>query len=208
MDIKLFHSGPMQVNSYICADEKTGRGFILDPGGPNQTADEYIKQHGYAVEYIILTHGHGDHICGVPYYKDKFNAKLVGHHGDDFLFSNERENLSKEFIGTAVTFACDLYVNDGDILKIGGLEIKVLHTPGHTPGGICLLVEDMLFSGDTLFAQSIGRTDFQGGSFADIKKSIQEKLYVLPDDTQVLPGHMGATTIGYEKINNFFVKAV
>lgn len=195
------------MNSYICADMETKQGFIVDPGGPSRAADDYIQNKGYSIEYIILTHGHGDHICGVPYYKQKFNAKLVGHKADDYLFSDERENLSKEFTGSPITFACDLYVADGDIVKVGGIDVKVLHTPGHTPGGISLLIDDFLFSGDTLFAQSIGRTDFKGGSFADLKRSIQKKLYALPDDTQVLPGHMGPTTIGFEKANNFFVKA-
>lgn len=206
MDIKLFHSGPMQVNSYLCADEETKKGFIVDPGGANPSADKYIDENKYEIEYIILTHGHGDHICGVPYYKDKYKAKIVGHHGDDFLFADEKENLSKEFTGTAITFVPDVYVEDGDIIKVGNLEVKILHTPGHTPGGISLLIDDVVFSGDTLFMQSIGRTDFKNGSFPDLDRSIKTKLYTLPDDTQVLPGHMGPTNIGYEKNNNFFVK--
>jgi glyoxylase-like metal-dependent hydrolase (beta-lactamase superfamily II) len=197
----------MQVNSYICADEETKKGFILDPGGSNQTADQYIQEQGYDIEYIILTHGHGDHICGVPYYAEKYKAKLVGHHGDDFLFQDESENLSLEFTGRVITFTPDLYVTEGDIISVGGLNVKVIHTPGHTPGGISLLLDDVLFSGDTLFAESIGRTDFKNGSFPDLKRSIQTKLYVLPDATQVLPGHMGPTNIGYEKKHNMFVKA-
>jgi len=207
MDIKFFYSGPMSVNSYMCADEETKKGFIIDPGGPNPSIDKYMQEMGYNIEYIILTHGHGDHICGVPYYKDKFNAKIIGHHGDDFLFMDEKENLSKEFTGRAITFVPDRYVNDGEIIKVSNIDIKVIHTPGHTPGGISLLVENFLFSGDTLFAQSIGRTDFKNGSFPELKKSIQKKLYVLPDDTQVMPGHMGSTTIGDEKKYNMFVKA-
>jgi len=207
MDIKYFYSGPMQVNSYMCADEETKKGFIIDPGGPNPNIDKYIQEQGYDIEYIILTHGHGDHICGVPYYIDKFKAKIAGHHGDDFLFLNANENLSEEFTGRAITFTPDHYVTDGEIMKIGNMNIKVIHTPGHTPGGLSFLVENFLFSGDTLFAQSIGRTDFKNGSFPELKKSIQKKLYILPDETQVMPGHMGSTTIGYEKTHNMFVKA-
>ncbi|MDR3238375.1 MAG: MBL fold metallo-hydrolase [Spirochaetia bacterium] len=206
MDIKLFYSGPMQVNSYICTDEETKKGFIIDPGGPNRTADKYIAEHGYEIEYIILTHGHGDHICGVPYYRDKLKAELIGHRGDDFLFLDEKENLSQEFTGSAITFTPDRYVTDGEIIKVGNMDVKVIHTPGHTPGGISLLVEKALFSGDTLFAQSIGRTDFKNGSFPELEKSIRKKLYILPDDTQVFPGHMGPTTIGDEKKYNMFVK--
>jgi glyoxylase-like metal-dependent hydrolase (beta-lactamase superfamily II) len=107
--------------------------------------------------------------------------------------------------GHPVALSADRYVADGDTMKVGELELKFLHTPGHTPGGMCILAEDVLFSGDTLFEQSIGRTDFPGSSYQDIVKSIREKLFVLPDDTTVLPGHMGATTIGFEKENNPFV---
>ena len=207
MDIKLFHTGPMQVNSYLCVDEETKKGFILDPGGNNPSADKYMDEQGYNIEYIILTHGHGDHICGVPYYQKKYNAKIVGHKGDNYLFNDEKENLSREMTGQVVKFLPEIYVQDNEIFKVGNLEVKILHTPGHSPGGISLLIDDVLFSGDTLFAQSIGRTDFKNGSFPELKRSIQKKLYTLPDDTQVLPGHMGPTNIGYEKMSNMFVKA-
>ena len=205
MDIRLFYSGPMQVNSYLCADEETKKSFLVDPGGMNPNIDKYIEEKGYEIEYIILTHGHGDHICGVPYYMDKYKAKLVGHKGDNYLFFDEKENLSKQFVGKSITFTPDIYVEDMDVLKVGNMEILVIHTPGHTPGGICLLIGNILFSGDTLFADSIGRTDFKNGSFPQLEKSIKSKLYTLPDDTHVLPGHMGQTSIGHEKKFNPFV---
>jgi len=211
MDIKYFISGPMHVNSFMCADEETKKGFIIDPGGPNHHIDNYIQEQGYDIEYIILTHGHGDHICGVPYYVDKFKTKIAGHREDNFLFSNAIENLSIEFTGRAITFTPDHYVTDGEIIKIGNITVKVIHTPGHTPGSICLLVGNFLFSGDTLFAQDalltedmgrIDRVDIRYGSFPELRNSIQKKLYVLPDETQVMPGHMGSTTIGDEKTSN------
>ena len=114
-------------------------------------------------------------------------------------------NVSLECCGTHIALSADIWVDDCDSLKIGDMELKFIHTPGHTPGGMCILIGDTLFSGDTLFKLSIGRTDFPGGSFAEIKKSIHEKLFVLPDDVTVYPGHMGTTTIGIEKRSNPFV---
>ena len=109
-------------------------------------------------------------------------------------------------MGGAVTLTPDITVNDGDTLQVGNMELKFLHTPGHSPGGMCIVTGNVVFSGDTLFCASIGRTDFPGCSFNDLAEAIRTKLYVLPDDTQVLPGHMGPTTIGYEKENNPFVR--
>ncbi len=195
----------MQVNSYLCADVDTKKAFIVDPGGRSKPLDNYIDSHGYEIVYIILTHGHGDHICGIPYYKERFGAPVVGHEGDNFLFMDSSENLSTSFVGYPIEFTPDIYVNDGDTLTVGNMTLKIFHTPGHTPGGISILVDNILFSGDTLFADSIGRTDFKGGSFRVLKKAVYDKLFVLPDDTFVLPGHMGQTTIGHEKAYNPFL---
>jgi glyoxylase-like metal-dependent hydrolase (beta-lactamase superfamily II) len=107
--------------------------------------------------------------------------------------------------GYPVSFSADRYLSDGETLALGNLELRFFHTPGHTPGGLCILAGDTLFSGDTLFAQSIGRTDFPQSSYAELIRSVKEKLFALPDDTKVLPGHMGPTTIGFEKENNPFV---
>ena len=195
----------MQVNTYICADEESKEAFIVDPGGQSKHLDSFIQQKGYKIKYIVLTHGHGDHICGVPHYKELTGAPIVAHKADQYLFGDARENLSSQFVGYPIVFSPDIEVNDGDVLTVGNMELKILHTPGHTPGGISILVDNVLFSGDTLFADSIGRTDFNGGSFATLKNSIETKLYVLDDDTFVLPGHMGQTHIGHEKEYNMFV---
>ncbi len=205
MDLKLYYTGPMQVNTYLCVDDSVKKGFIVDPGGASKPMENYIKSNGYEIEYIILTHGHGDHICGVLHYKELYNAPIVGHREDGFLFGDAKENLSLQFVGKSIEFAPDVYVKDGDTLKVGGMELNIMHTPGHTPGGISILVDNVVFSGDTLFADSIGRTDFKGGSFPVLKKAIHDKLFVLPDDTFVLPGHMGTTNIAHEKQNNPFV---
>jgi glyoxylase-like metal-dependent hydrolase (beta-lactamase superfamily II) len=132
------------------------------------------------------------------------DAMLVASMHEEEMLANPAMNFSNYF-GQDLTLDADIYVDDGNSLPVGDLELVFIHTPGHTPGGMCILVDDVLFSGDTLFQLSIGRTDFPGSSFADMKKSIQEKLYTLPEYTRVLPGHMEETEIGFEKVNNPFV---
>jgi glyoxylase-like metal-dependent hydrolase (beta-lactamase superfamily II) len=206
MIIKSFHTGPLAVNCYVVTDDETKKTFIVDPGGYNKVMVNYIKDNNLIVEYIILTHGHGDHIGGVPdLMKDFPGAKLAIHINDRPLIENANLNMSTMVFGYPVSFSADQYLADGETLSVGNMELKLFHTPGHSPGGMCILVENVLFSGDTLFEQSIGRTDFPGSSYPEIKRSIHEKLFTLPDDTRVLPGHMGPTTIGSEKENNPFV---
>ena len=206
MIIKTFHTGPLAVNTYIAADETTKKAFVVDPGGYNADMVNYIKDNHFELEYIILTHGHGDHIGGVPgLMKDFPGAMLAVGILDRPMVEDAKVNMSAMIYGYPVSFTADRCLTDGETLKIGDMELKFIHTPGHTPGGMCILVGDVLFSGDTLFEQSIGRTDFPGSSYTDIVKSIKEKLFALPDDTKVMPGHMGLTTIGYEKESNPFV---
>jgi len=206
MIIKNFYTGPLAVNCYIATDEKTKKTFMVDSGGHNKDMVNYIKNNDLSLEYIILTHGHGDHMGGVPDMLKEFpGVKLIACIHDKELLEDARLNMSTMVYGYPVAFSADQYVSDGETLKVGELELKFLHTPGHSPGGMCIVTDDVVFSGDTLFEQSIGRTDFPGSSYQAIVKSIHEKLFVLPDDTTVLPGHMGPTTIGFEKENNPFV---
>lgn len=205
MDLKLFYTGPMQVNTYLCVDEATKKGFIVDPGGPSKNLENYIDSNEYEIEYIIVTHGHGDHICGVPHYKELYNAPIVANSADNLYFTNAALNQSRAFTGRVIEFTPDIDIKDGETLQVGGMTLQFMETPGHSPGGICVLVDNVLFSGDTLFQMSIGRTDFNGGSFSELKESVHTKLFTLPDDTFVLPGHMGQTQIGYEKKHNPFV---
>ena len=207
MKVTCMPSGALGVNTYLAVDESTGKGFIVDPGGYNPKLTEKVREDGVDIKYIILTHGHSDHICGVNDHLDDFpQAKVVADEAEKPMLEDARLNQSTMF-GSPQTVKADIWVKDGDELEVGDLKLKFVHTPGHTPGGRCIYVasENILFSGDTLFRQSIGRTDFPGGSFQQLADAIHSKLFVLPDDTAVLPGHMGATTIGFEKGNNPFV---
>lgn len=206
MQVIKFETGPIQVNTYLAFDSISKKGFIVDPGGYSAELSEKVKENGLTIEYIILTHGHGDHIGGVMQYKEEYpNAKLLAYKDEKELLNNAAQNVSADLFGFEIELEADVYVSDRDSLDIGNMKLHFIYTPGHTKGGMCILVDDYLFSGDTLFCQSIGRTDFYGGSFNEIIKSIKERLFVLPDNTHVLPGHMGETQIGFEKRSNPFV---
>lgn len=207
MRITNLPSGALQANTYLAVDEKTNEGFIVDPGGYNKVLTKEVRDNDVKIKYIILTHGHSDHICGVNEHKAEFpDAKIVAYKDEEAMLENPNLNQSPGF-GVPYSTKADILVSDGDELKVGDVTLKFIHTPGHTEGGMCIYVKEAkaLFSGDTLFRQSIGRTDFPGGSYKEIMDSIRKKLFVLPDDTNVFPGHMGTTSIGFEKENNPFV---
>jgi hydroxyacylglutathione hydrolase len=206
MQIKHYLSGMLAVNCYLVIDETTKKAFIVDPGGVNKQLINYVKEEGIDPQYIVLTHGHGDHIGGVPYYQKHFpGIKLIAHEEERNMLLDPRLNHSPNTCAKSISIDADIYVKDKDTLTVGELTLQFIHTPGHTKGGMSIYVENSLFSGDTLFAQSVGRTDFSGSSFSQLKDSIQNKLYTLPDETMVYPGHMGSTTIGFEKEHNPFV---
>lgn len=203
MKIKVAHTGPLGVNTYIAWDDNN-KGFIVDLGGFTEGLAAEIAKDDIHIEYIILTHGHCDHIMGVEEAKAYYNCKVVAAKDELPMLSDRKLNMSTDF-GKTVEITPDILVEDGDTLQIGDMELKFIMTPGHSVGGMCILVDDILFSGDTLFQGSVGRTDFVGGDMDVLRKSIHEKLFVLPEDTYVLPGHMGTSTIGFEKENNPFV---
>jgi len=201
-----YMTGPLQVNTYLAYDD-TKKGFIVDPGGYSMALAETVKKEEIEIEYIILTHGHAVHIGGVAEFQQEYpQAKVVAYVGERDMLQDPAMNSSYEINRKAITVEADIYVKDRDTLTVGDVELTFVHTPGHTLGGMCILTPGYVFSGDTIFRASIGRTDFYGGSFEQLAKSIRERLYILPDQTLVLPGHMGETTIGFEKENNPFVR--
>lgn len=207
MQVYNIPTGAIGTNTYLVYDEDTMKGFLVDPGAYSSGVSEKIREIGIDLEYIILTHGHADHIMGVPGFKEDFkDIKVIANASEKEMLGDHEFNMSGQF-GHVTEIDADIYVNDDDELEVGGLNLKFLFTPGHSPGGMCIYIEkeNTLFSGDTLFQSSIGRTDFPGCSFEALKNAIHSKLWPLPDDTAVFPGHMGPTNIGFEKEHNPFV---
>lgn len=205
MKVRNIPTGVLMVNTYLAWDEETMKGFIVDPGGYSKDLSLFIEKEGIDIEYIVLTHGHADHIAGVNRHKEELsNAKVMSYVDEVEMIKDPKLNMTGDF-GKAESIITDVEVWDGEEIKVGNMTLKIIFTPGHTTGGMSILVDNVLFCGDTLFRDSIGRTDFPGGSFKTLKESIHKKLFVLDPNTQVLPGHMGPTTIGYEKEHNPFV---
>jgi len=193
-------------NTWLVWDEASLNAILIDPAAPSDALLERIHELGLKVPLIVNTHGHGDHIGGNDFFKNALGAKVLIHPADAHLLTDNKLNFS-EYLGSPLQLSpADLLAEDGESISLGSHSFKIIHTPGHTPGCIRLHSDKFLFSGDTLFELSVGRTDFPGGSRQQIQKSIRERLYILPDDTVVYPGHGPRTTIGMEKQNNPFVR--
>ncbi len=206
MKILRIPAGIYAANCYIIYPEDKKEGIVLDPGGDVEDIIAAIDSNDLNIKYIILTHGHADHIGGVKGLKNKLGVPVMIHEKDRELLVDGDKNLSSVMAMATVEIEPDVLLKDGDKIEFGGLTAEVIHTPGHTSGGICLKIGDNLFTGDTLFAGSIGRTDFLGGSYEEIIKSIKEKLVIYPDNTQVYPGHGPSSTIKNEKSSNPFLR--
>lgn len=205
MEVIEYQTGPLRVNTYLVFDEAK-EAFLVDPGSYLKQISNKITEKELDLKYIVLTHGHGDHIGGIAAFKADFpEVKVVALDEEKATLNDSVLNNSKILLGGEVTMDADVYVHDGMTMKIGNMDLKFLATPGHTPGGMSILIGDVVFSGDTLFKTSIGRTDMPGGDYNQLIDSIRTKLFTLPDDTKVYTGHMGNTTIGWEKKHNPFV---
>ncbi|MDU1076443.1 MAG: MBL fold metallo-hydrolase [Clostridium sp.] len=198
MIIKAIPAGIYDANCYIVMDEKTKDAVVLDPGGDGEMLERAIKDMKANVKSILLTHGHMDHVGGVEYLSDKLNVPF-------YISKIDEEYMEKDNYVFGSIRNANGYLEDGNELSFGSLNIKVIATPGHTKGGLCFLIEDKLFTGDTLFQGSIGRTDFIGGSFPEIIDSIKTKLLPLGDEIEVYPGHGPKSSIGYEKGYNMYL---
>ncbi len=207
MFLKTLVVGNIGTNCYLVGCPETKKAAVIDPGGDGSHILSVLNQAGYQVEYIINTHGHIDHIGSNKKIKDATGAQLLIHKEDAEYLTNPTKNLSGFMVSRTAGPAADRLLAEGDMIEIGDtVRLEVIHTPGHTPGGICLKTGDVIFTGDTVFAGSIGRTDLPGGSYEIIIKSIREKLLTLAGDYQLLPGHGPATTLREEKVSNPFLR--
>ncbi len=197
--------GNLQTNCYILADEQTKECAVFDPAAEAGRIIAAIEKRNLKVKYIILTHVHIDHIMALDELKDLTGAQIVASTAEAELLNDNMGTLAELFSTVPPFSKADITVSDGDVLCLGKAEMKFIHTPGHTIGGMCILCGDILVSGDTLFASSIGRTDFPGGSHSQLISSINDKLMKLNDDVQVYPGHGMPTTIGTERVGNPFI---
>jgi len=199
--------GPLQVNCYIVYDEKTKEAIVIDPGDDAQDILHLVNGKGLKVKYVINTHAHFDHVGANELLKKATGAELLIHEGDSNLLG-ATEKQARMFGMTAPSSPkADRFVKHGDIVQAGNVSLKVLHTAGHSAGGISLAGEGVVFTGDSLFAGSIGRTDLMGGDLTTLITSIKENLMTLSDDTAVLPGHGPQSTIGEERRENPFLNA-
>ena len=206
MKIKRFNTGIYDVNTYIVTDEKTSETAIIDLGGNFEIIDDYVKANSLKVKYILNTHGHFDHVMGVLDAKNAYKVPFYIHQADEILINNISKQLETLGMYEKITSPqIDVYVDENTNISLGDIPIKIFYTPGHTQGGVCYLIEDNLFSGDTLFYESIGRTDFAYGNHNQLVTSIKQKLFTLSDNITVFPGHGCRTTIGHEKKYNSYV---
>ncbi|WP_027363496.1 MBL fold metallo-hydrolase [Desulfotruncus alcoholivorax] len=205
MILKALVVGMLGTNCYIIGCEKTGIGAVVDPGAESERVLDELKKLNLNCRYIILTHGHMDHIGDVGEVRAATGALVLIHAADAGRLVNPGR-FSALPVGEIKPGNADRTLQHGDEIEVGTIKIKVIHTPGHTPGGICLDIGNILITGDTLFAESIGRTDFPGGSYTDLINSIKERLLVFPDETGVYPGHGPSSTIGNERRFNPFLQ--
>lgn len=198
--------GMVGTNCYLLCNMDIKECVLIDPADSQDEISRMIDESGCSLKGILLTHGHFDHIMAADAVRDKYGVKVYASCDEKNTLEQPHINLGEAY-GLKLSVKADVWHKDGEILKLAGFDIEALHTPGHTEGGSCYYIREIgvLFSGDTLFCGSVGRTDFPGGSMSEIVRSIKEKVMVLPDDTKVYPGHGESTSVGYERENNPFL---
>jgi hydroxyacylglutathione hydrolase len=211
MKISGYQVGYLSTNCYLISNDKTKEALIVDPGGAGDALAEEILKQSLSLKAILLTHAHFDHIAGVAALLEKIPAPLYAGENEKRLCSMPEYNNSKDY-GRPTTVKPDVWARDGEKFSLADLDFTCIATPGHTEGSVCWYFpkettgdQPVLFAGDTLFEESVGRTDMPTGSMSDLVHSVKDKLFALPDETLVLPGHGGSTTIGHEKQYNCFV---
>jgi glyoxylase-like metal-dependent hydrolase (beta-lactamase superfamily II) len=204
MKIEQIIVGPLESNCFIVFDEQKHQALIVDPGAEPDKILRFIEAGKLDVNYIVCTHAHFDHVGAVAAIREKTAASIVLHKLEREIYAGVKDQGALWGFTVEQPPQPDKLVEEGDTLRVGDLEFTVLHTPGHSPGGICLYGAGVLISGDSIFAGSVGRTDFFGGSIEALKGSFK-RIISLPPDTKILPGHGEQTTVGIEKEMNFFV---
>ncbi len=202
MEISTYIAGPIDANNYLVSDEMTKEAILIDCSAYREDIINEVKQKGLKVKYILITHGHFDHILGVNDMAKALDAK-VGIHSDDAIMMEHTPEMCTMFgLPPKEPQKYDFYVNENNNISFGNIKVDVIHTPGHTEGGVCYLISNHLFCGDTIFRNSYGRTDLLGGNFKDIQNSIKNIIFKLDDNIQIHTGHGESTTVEYEKRYN------
>ena len=206
LKFKMIVVGPLETNCYLVYDEETRDCLIIDPGAEGEKVFPVVAEENLKPAAIINTHGHIDHIGANRDMKDKYDVPLYLHPADKDLTTRFHQLELSLFLGAKDSPPADHPLHDGDRIRVGNGALRVLHTPGHSPGSVCLQAGDFLLSGDTLFFEGVGRTDLPGGDARQLERSIRDRLMTLPDETEVLPGHGPLTTIGAERENLSFTE--
>lgn len=205
--IQQMQVGALGVNCYLVINDELKEAVVVDPGGHANAIADQLKKQGVKLAGIFLTHAHFDHADGAEDLQKLMGSNIYAHEAEARTLEDPRYNMSNMMgRGMGVSYKADVFVKEGQIIELAGFQFQVIHTPGHTEGGCCYYMEEekILLSGDTLFCGSIGRTDFPGGSYGTLIRSVQEKLFPLPAEVKVLPGHEGTSLIGYERDHNPF----
>lgn len=203
MIIKTFIEPPIDNNNYLIIDEQSKEAALVDCSeGVNDEIKSALSEFDAKLKYILLTHGHFDHVAGI---RNNPDVKVFMHENDMGWLNKVNQYLPMFGMSEITIPRVDVFIKDGDVIKLGETEIKVIHTPGHTQGGVCYLADGKLFSGDTIFREAVGRCDLEGGNFDQIVESIENKIFTLPPETVIYPGHGRMTSVEWEKEHNRFL---